>query len=261
MHPHYERNGQVNAARIGVLVLALVAAGLAAFLARGLVSSGNDVPVETQVVEEATTDVLVSVQNLQIGQRVGRSDLRWQRWPDAALNGAYITKAQKPTAIEEYDGAVARSAILSGEPVTEDKLVSLTGAGFMSALISPGMRATAVRITPETSAGGFILPNDRVDIIDIQRGETILRNVRVLAIDQRFNEKAGEQVVVGKTATLELTPTQVELVAVAESEGFLALSLRSMGEEDLTEEELKAAGNGSVVKVVRYGTAQTVRVR
>lgn len=250
----------MSAARIGVLVLALVAAGLAAFLARGLVSSSNDTPVETQVVEEPTTEVLVSVQSMEVGQRVGRSDLRWQRWPNASLNSAYITQAQRPLAIDEYDGAIARAAVLSGEPVTEDKLVTLAGAGFMSALIAPGMRATAVRITPETSAGGFILPNDRVDLIDVMRGETVLRNVRVLAIDQRFNEKAGEQVVVGKTATLELTPAQVELVAVAESEGRLALSLRSMSEEELAGDE-QAVGNGSVVKVVRYGTAQTVRVR
>jgi pilus assembly protein CpaB len=251
----------VNAARIGVLVLALVAAGLAAFLARGLVSSGKDAQIETKVVEEPTTEVLVSVQDMKVGQRVGNSDLRWQRWPEASLNSAYITRVQRPAAIEEYDGAIARSAILGGEPVTDDKLVNLSGAGFMSALIAPGMRAAAVRITPETSAGGFILPNDRVDIVDIQRGETILRNVRVLAVDQRFDEKAGEQVAVGKTATLELTPAQVELVAVAESEGRLALSLRSMSEEIPVGDELQAAGNGSVVKVVRYGTAQTVRVR
>ena len=163
--------------------------------------------------------------------------------------------------MDDYDGAVVRSSILGGEPVTADKLVSLTGAGFMSALIAPGMRATAIRITPETSAGGFVLPNDRVDIVDVQRGQTILRNVRVLAIDQRFNEKAGEQVAVGKTATLELTPAQVELVAVAETEGRLALSLRSMGDEGRADEALQAGEGGSVVKVVRYGTAQTVRVR
>jgi pilus assembly protein CpaB len=250
----------VNAARIGVLVLALVAAGLAALLARGLVSSDSEKQAETKVVEEPTAEVLVSVQNLQIGQRVRASDLRWQRWPEAALNNAYVTKTQRPTAAEEYTGSVARSAILSGEPVTEDKLVSLTGAGFMSALITPGMRAAAVRITPETSAGGFILPNDRVDILDVTRGQTILRNVRVLAIDKRFNDKDGEQVVVGKTATLELTPSQVELIAVAETEGQLALSLRSMGDEGLVGDE-QADSSGSVVKIVRYGATQSVRVK
>ena len=178
------------------------------------------------------------------------------------MNAAYITRTQRPAAVEEYSGSVARSAVLSGEPVTAEKLVSLSGAGFMSALIEPGMRATAITISAKTSAGGFILPNDRVDVIDIGKGRTILRNIRVLAIDQRFNEKAGEQVAIGNTATLELTPAQAELVAVAEGDGNrLALALRSMGEQELAgNEDLSAAGS-PVVRIVRYGTAQTVRVR
>lgn len=248
----------MNPARIGVLVLAVIAAGLAAFLARGLMSSGE--PAEQKVVEEPTTEVLVAVSNLQIGQRVAGGDLRWQRWPQASMNPAYVTRVQRPTAIEEYTDSVARAAILSGEPVTGEKLVSLSGAGFMSALIEEGMRAAAVSITPETSAGGFILPNDRVDVIDVEKGQTILRNVRVLAIDQRFNEQVGEQVVVGKTATLELTPAQVELISVAQSEGRLALSLRRMGAQDLADERQEES-NGSVVKIVRYGTTQSVRVK
>ncbi len=250
----------MSAARIGVLVLAIVAAGLAAFLARGLVS-GNDEPVEPKLVEAPTTEVLVAGSNLQLGQRVAGGDLRWQRWPDTSMNGAYITRTQNPAAVEEYMGSVARASILSGEPVTADKLVTLTGAGFMSALIEPGMRAAAISITPETSAGGFILPNDRVDVVDLARGQTILRNIRVLAIDQRFDERAGEQVAVGRTATLELTPAQVEVVSVAEAEGRLGLSLRSMAEQDLAGNETTAVEGGSVVKIVRYGTAQNVRVK
>jgi pilus assembly protein CpaB len=251
----------VSAARIGVLVLAIVAAGLAALLARGLMSSDTEQPV-TQVVEEPTSEVLVAVNNLDVGQRVSASDLRWQRWPEAAMNSAYISRTQKPTAIEEFTNSVARSAVLSGEPVTVEKLVTLSGAGFMSALIEPGMRAAAIAITPETSAGGFILPNDRVDVVDVEKGQTLLRNVRVLAIDQRFNEKAGEQVVVGRTATLELTPAQVELVAVAQSDRPLSLSLRSMADgESTAEDDTTRNLGGSVVKVVRYGTTQSVRVK
>ena len=251
----------MNAARIGVLVLALVAAGLAAFLARGLVSSDKE-PVIEKVAEAPTTEVLVAVSNLQVGQRVASGDLRWQTWPDESMNAAYITRAQKPAAVEEYSGSVARSAVLSGEPVTAEKLVSLSGAGFMSALIEPGMRATAITISAKTSAGGFILPNDRVDVIDIGKGRTILRNIRVLAIDQRFNEKAGEQVAIGNTATLELTPAQAELIAVAEGDGGrLALALRGMGEQELTGNEDLSATGSPVVRIVRYGTAQTVRVR
>ena len=161
-----------------------------------------------------------------------------------------------------HTGSVARSSLLAGEPVTDEKLVNLSGAGFMSALIEPGMRAIAVEITPQTSAGGFILPNDRVDLVDTNRGQTILRNIRVLAIDQRFNEE-GEQVAVGRTATLELTPAQVELVSAASNETRLALSLRGMGEQEVAGAEADTANRegGSVVKVVRYGVAQSVRVK
>ncbi len=219
----------MNAARIGVLVLAIIAAGLAAFLARGLVSAGKEEAVAEKVVEEPTTEVLVAVSNLQLGQRLTSGDLRWQRWPEASMNAAYITRAAKPTAIEEYTDSVARMSVLSGEPVTAEKLVNLSNAGFMSALIEPGMRAIAVEITPQTSAAcGSILPNDRVDIVDVNKGQTVLRNVRVLAIDQRFNEE-GDQVTVGRTATLELTPAQVELISVAETESRLALSLAQHG--------------------------------
>src|SRR5690606_20707292 len=181
-----ERNGQVNAARIGVLVLAVVAAGIAALLARGLMSSGPEEPVAEKVIEEPTTEVLVSASNLQLGEKVRSSDLRWQRWPDAALNPAYITRAQQPGAVEEYSNSVAGIGRLSGEPVTAATLVNPSGAGSMSALIDPGTRAIAIEITTQTSAGGFILPNDRVDIVDVDKGQTIPRNIRVLAIDQRF---------------------------------------------------------------------------
>ncbi|MEQ8328470.1 MAG: SAF domain-containing protein, partial [Parvibaculum sp.] len=98
----------MNAARIGVLVLAIIAAGLAAFLARGLVSAGKEEAVAEKVVEEPTTEVLVAVSNLQLGQRLTSGDLRWQRWPEASMNAAYITRAAKPTAIEEYTDSVAR---------------------------------------------------------------------------------------------------------------------------------------------------------
>lgn len=256
-----ERIGQVNAARIGVLVLAVVAAGLAALLARGLMTAPKPEAV-VEKVEEPTTEVLVAGRNLALGQRASSGDLRWQRWPDAAMNPAYISRVARPAALEEYTGAVARSSLLSGEPVTDEKLVNLSGAGFMSALIEPGMRAIAVEITPQTSAGGFILPNDRVDLVDVNRGQTVLKNVRVLAIDQRFSE-TGDQVVVGRTATLELTPAQVELVSVASNESRLALSLRSMGEKEVAGDEIDMSGRegGSVVKIVRYGVSQSVRVK
>jgi pilus assembly protein CpaB len=123
--------------------------------------------------------------------------------------------------------------------VRDSKLIKADGSGFMAAILPSGMRAISTDITPETGAGGFILPNDRVDVIlsrrdrDTDKGgsdtaETILTNVRVLAIDQTVEEKNGQRVVVGKTATLELTPSQAEQLAVSRQLGTLTLALRSL---------------------------------
>jgi len=263
----------MNAARIGVLVLALVAAGAAAFLARGLVSS-SDKKAAPAVVEAPTTEILVAADNIETGDRLTGSSIKWQKWPDSAMNPVFITRKGKPDALNAYSNSVARMSIMKGEPVTAAKLVETGNQGLMSALINPGMRAVAIRISPESSAGGFILPNDRVDVVLTDHGQrsegggssvsadTIMRNVRVLAIDQRFNEKEGAQVAVGKTATLELTPAQAELVALAQEEGKLTLALRSIGDKEIAGgDEMDGDVDGSIVHVVRFGQSQTVRVK
>lgn len=262
----------MNAARMGVLVLAVVAAGLAALLARGLVSS-NEAPVQ-QVEQTPTTEVLVAATDLARGARLTAGDFRWQAWPQGSLGANTITRAQRPDAAEKLTGHLARVAIANGEPIAETKLVDLKNGGFMSALIEPGMRAVAVSIAPETGAGGFILPNDRVDVIltykqrdeesgvDTTHSETILRNVHVLAIDQRFKEEGGEEVAIGKTATLELAPHQAEVLTLSQAEGTITLTLRSLaGEARKSADDDGAKSEGSVVRVVRYGVEKTVRVR
>lgn len=262
----------MNAARMGVLVLAVVAAGLAALLARGLVSS-NEAPVQ-QVEQAPTTEVLVAATDLERGARLTGGDFRWQAWPQGSLGANAITRAQRPDAAEKLTGHLARVAIANGEPITETKLVDLKNGGFMSALIEPGMRAVAVSIAPETGAGGFILPNDRVDVIltykqrdeetgvDTTHSDTILRNVHVLAIDQRFKEEGGEEVAIGKTATLELAPLQAEVLTLSQAEGTITLALRSLaGEARKSADDDVAKSEGSVVRVVRYGVEKTVRVR
>ncbi|MGB3809129.1 MAG: Flp pilus assembly protein CpaB [Parvibaculum sp.] len=254
--------------------MAVVAAGLAALLARGLVSSG-DAPEQQKVVEAPTTEVLVASTAIDRGARLSGSDLRWQSWPNSALGPNFVTRQQKPDAIATLTGSLARASISNGEPITDGKIIDVKSGGFMSALVSPGMRAVAVAVSPETGAGGFILPNDRIDVIQTRRvqedgargphevvhGEILLHNIRVLAIDQRFKDDSGEQVAVGKTATLELTPAQAERVAVAQVEGTLILSLRGLGETDVQVEEVPQQSSTSVIRVVRYGTAQSVRVR
>lgn len=261
----------MNAARIGVLVLALVAAGAAAFLARGLVSSGDSKQVAPKVVEAPTSEILVASDNIETGGRLTASNMQWQKWPDSAMNPVFITKEKRSQALQSLDGAIARLPIVKGEPIVPDRLVWTKGKGLMSALLEPGMRAVAIRISPETSAGGFILPNDRVDVVLTGRSsggsrnavtaETIMRNVRILAIDQRFNEKEGGQVAMGKTATLELTPAQAELIAMAQEEGKLMLSLRGIGDKEIAGGDAADEVEGSVVHVVRFGQPQTVRVK
>ncbi len=261
----------MNGARIGVLVLAVVAAGLAALLARGLVSSKPE-PVQPVAVVP-TTQVLVASTNVDRGVRLAAGDLRWQAWAAGPVSPELITKDAKPNAIDLYAGYVTRAPIMNGEPVIVSKLVDLKTGGYMSALITPGMRAVAITVSPETSAGGFILPNDHVDVIlthkvresgmgeEAVRGETFLRNVRVLAIDQRFKEE-GDQVAIGKTATLELSSSQAELLATAQAEGTISLSLRSLEKADEAVADTDGTKtDGAVIRIVRYGAEKTVRVR
>lgn len=272
----------MNAMRIGILALALVAAGLAAFLARSLVSNETPQVVVPQIIEQPMAEVLVAAADIPLGQRVGKGDLVWQPWPEDAVSGSFVTQDVQPNALDVFGGAIARSPILAGEPITSGKLVSFENAGFMSALLSPGMRAVSTRISPETGAGGFILPNDRVDVIvtmrlrsggedggngDGYRSETILRNVRVLAIDQTFKEVEGEQVVVGKTATLEMLPAQAEGFALAAAQGELSLALRPLADSARTDQVptsvsnqqsgRSSAGYGTSVRILRYGVETT----
>jgi pilus assembly protein CpaB len=186
-------------------------------------------------------DVLIAKRDIGMGIGVSAEDLQWQAWPAATTRGSYITKKDKPNAIEELVGAITRAPFTTGEPIREAKLIRADGAaGFMAAILPSGMRAVSTEISPETGAGGFILPNDRVDVILSRKpkdsdgknsaptSETILVNVRVLAIDQTVEEKDGQRVVVGKTATVELSPAQAETLAKSRQMGTLSLALRSL---------------------------------
>lgn len=260
----------MNSARIGVLVLAIVAAGLAAFLVRGLVSSKNDQP-QPVAIETTPSEVLVAAAPIEVGQKVSPTDLRWQSWPASAVNPVFVTRQLAPNGVEDYANRIARAPVAAGEPITAEKLIDPNNAGFMSAMIQPGMRAVALTIAPETGAGGFILPNDRVDVISTVKSDnegrpgdssmralTILRNIRVLAIDQSFKD-SGSQVAVGRTATIEVTPGQAEALTLAAAEGTLSLSLRSLSEGEVQEDNSNA--EGSTVKVVRFGVENFVRVK
>ncbi len=254
-------------ARIIVLTLAALAAGVAAFLVQGLiVSNKRSAPVAAKP-DASLTQVLVASKDLQLGTKLTPQDMQWQAWPQTAATGSYITKSGSPDAVSESSGAIVRQAMLTGEPVTQNKIVRADGTGFMAAMLTAGMRAVSVKISAETGAGGFILPNDRVDVILTSQSDdnrsrssrTILSSVRVLAIDQTYREEGDKSVVIGKTATLELAPGQTEALARAEASGTVSLALRSLADYD-PKADNDRPGTVGAMTVIRYGNATEVNV-
>lgn len=264
--------------RVVIVAVALVAGLIAAFLAMNMTSG----PTEPEVVADVPTDtaqVLVAAQDIPMGGTITESSVQWQDWPSSAASSNFIVRASNPDGMSQVLGALARSTFFAGEPINEGKLIR-SDRGFMSAILPSGKRAVATKIAADTSAGGFILPNDRVDVIMTRQGqtpgpdaapafltETILNNVRVLAIDQTIEEKDGEKVVVGQTATLELTPQQAQILSVAQTmTDRLTLALRSIADGEIKPGETSADAlhliggtkeNGAVT-MIRNGVAREV---
>ena len=259
----------MNKARIVVLTIALVAGAVAAYLASG----SDDKPAPVQVAAQLpTVDVLVAKNDIGLGQTLKPEDLQWQTWPASAASSSFIRRTDRPDATTQLSRSIARAPFVAGEPIRDQKLVKADGSGFMAAILPSGMRAISTEISPETGAGGFILPNDRVDVIlskrdknpdrsgatDVVNSEIILANVRVLAIDQTPKEKDGQNVVVGKTVTLELKPEQAETLARARQSGTLALALRSIADANATDAKPdESSRRGDTVNVVRYGVSSS----
>jgi pilus assembly protein CpaB len=265
---------RMNTARIVVLTIAVGAGGIAAYLASG--SDNKPAPVEP-VAQLQTVDVLIAKSDIGLGQSVKPEDLQWQTWPAATASNSFIRRNERPDATSQIVGSIARAPFIAGEPIREAKLVKADGSGFMAAILPTGMRAVSTEISPETGAGGFILPNDRVDVILSRReknpdhngpaeviiSEIILSNVRVLAIDQAPKEKDGQNAVVGKTVTLELKPEQTETLARARQSGTLSLALRSIADLNAVETRSndKASRRGDSVSVVRYGVSSLTTIQ
>jgi pilus assembly protein CpaB len=252
-------------ARILVLVIALAAGGVAAMLAG---RSDDPTPIQPPVTQIETVDILIAGNDIGIGTTVQGPDLRWQTWPAAAAGPNFIRKSDRPDAINQLAGAIVRQPFSAGEPIRESKLIKGKSSGYMAAVLPQGKRAIATEITVETGAGGFILPNDHVDVILSRRGrdadkagaseqlysgEIILSNVRVLAIDQTVEEKNGQRVVVGKTATLELAPQQAEAIARAKVMGTLTLALRSIVDFQGDDTPQDDDASRRSINVVRFG--------
>jgi pilus assembly protein CpaB len=254
---------RMNTARIVVLTIAIGAGGIAAYLA-----SGSDKPdAPAPVAQLPTVDILVAKSDIGLGQSVKAEDLLWQSWPTASASN-FISRVSRADAVKDITGSIARSPFIAGEPIRDQKLVKADGAGFMAAILPTGFRAVSTEISPETGAGGFILPNDHVDVLlskreknpdskapDLVSAEIILTNVRVLAIDQAPKEKDGTNTLVGKTVTLELKPEQAETLARARQSGTLSLALRSIVDVKTVEIKADEIKRSDGVNVVRYGIA------
>lgn len=207
-------------------------------------------------VKEETVRVLVVGRDMVRGERFTPEDTRWVAWPAKAVQPGFITD-ENPEARESVNEAVARSMIFTGEPVLEAKIVRAGSAGLMAALLSPGMRAVTIRVTPETSSGGFILPGDNVDIHyaertadDEVRLALLHENVRVLAINTAYTESAEVANIAGNTVTLEMSPGDAEfLMRARNGNGTIQLTLRSIFES----QDVVAQPRRKEIQVIRYG--------
>jgi len=230
--------------RLRSLLLLLVAVGLAggtAMLARAWLAAQHAQVAEASplALPAPAKSVLVARNDIKRGQILKPEDTSWQVWPEGAVDKSYVVLGTRTP--ESFAGWVARNPVSGGEPITEAKIIAPGNRGFLAAVLRPGMRAISVPVTTTSGISGFIFPGDQVDLMithgipsgpggsayEHKAAETVMHDVRVIAIDQRLESKAGEAVV-AHTATLEVTPKQVEMIALAGEIGKLSLSLRSL---------------------------------
>ena len=245
----------MNTSRLVILGVALVAGVGAFFLMQA--NTSTDVAERTvEPIREQTVRVLISSRDIQRGERIKLEDTSWVSWPKKAVQPSFITD-ENPEARDELTEAVARSLIVNGEPIVNAKLVTADSGGLMAAIIAPGYRAVTLRVSPETSSGGFILPGDEVDVMltsdgrGASRTRLLFQSIRVLAVNAIYSENSEAANIAGSNVTLELTPVDAERFIAARANGALSLVLRSIfvPEGALQADITRPAG----VTVVRYG--------
>ncbi|HEY1505639.1 MAG TPA: Flp pilus assembly protein CpaB [Stellaceae bacterium] len=192
--------------------------------------------------KQPATKILVATHGLPAGQFLQPNDLEWQSWPDDALNSTYIASGSR--SIDDLVGSVVRASISGGEPITDDRLIKKGDRGFLSAIMAPGSRAVTVPLQQTTGLGGLVLPGDHVDVVltavvpgtvpnepEHRASETVLEDIRVIAIDQKMSDMSNETVM-AHSATLEVTPKQSEILALVTDMGKISLTLRSIASGD-----------------------------
>lgn len=225
-----------------VLLIVGLSAGIGAAL---LLSAAPEITASQQAAtgQTALSRVLVAAADLPAGQKLAEDDLVWADWPEEAVLDGFIEQGTAEAEDTEYEGKVIRSRLSKGMPLMTQNLLD-GDTGYLSAILTPGMRAVALKISAEQTAGGFILPDDRVDVLlaktcpdgvvcsvdtDV---EAILQNVRVLAIDQAGSVAADGTAIVGETATLELSPEDAQILVAAQAIGTPTLVLRAAGDTE-----------------------------
>jgi len=296
----------MNPIRVMIVLIAAVSAiGLAVVMQRAL--GGKPAAAPATIAQAATTkpmtQVLVAKRDLAIGARLVAEDVAWQAWPSDTINPAFITNGAAPqapatagakaaravgdvadgmiggvTPEKAIEGAIVRDPILAGEPITARKIVRGGEGGYLSVVLKPGSRAMSVPVTSETAVGGFILPGDRVDVLQTRDGpslgeegdggrgkqtvaETILQNVRVLALDQSTSAEKDAKSIVATTATLEVGPVEAEALTKAKASGPVTLALRAYTDLGGPSGVAKRDDDASIVRINRGGQTSSIAVR
>jgi pilus assembly protein CpaB len=284
-----------------VLIAAVSAIGMAVVLQRALgVKADKPVAATTPAAAPAKpmTQVLVAKRDLAIGARLTPGDIDWQAWPSDSVNAAFITNGAAPAEGESasgavalakaavtgqmiggdpakaLDGAIVRDPILAGEPITARKIVRGGEGGYLSVVLTPGKRAVAVPVSADTTAGGFILPGDRVDVLSTRDaplpggvggrviiGETVLRNVRVLALDQKTTADKDAKSQIATSATLEVGAAEAEALAAAKAGGPVTLALRAYTDAGAPSGGAAGPSDPAAVRINRGGQTSSVVVR
>jgi pilus assembly protein CpaB len=261
----------MNKAQLIVSGVAILAGGGAFMFS----NDGGTPPVAPPPQMLPVDNVLVATHDLSYGASLVDGDLKWLTWPLDAIPAGVVVKSAEPNALETYQGSYVRIPISNGEPLRTERLVKGVTAGLMATILPSGARAVAIDVSANTTAGGFILPNDRVDVIRVYRdaiatkeigsevmsSEVVVTNVRVLAMGQTVEKKGTDPVVVGSTATLELTPRQAERIVLAQKTGTLALALRPITDALAKGEAEEASEDEDSIVVMKHGQTLNYRAK
>jgi pilus assembly protein CpaB len=284
----------MGAFRIAIIATAALAAILLAFMVRGMLAPKHVAappPVAVAAPQKPMAQVLTAKRDLPVGTRITPMDLAWQAWPADALNASFVTNGAAPAVqvqgaqkaaqsaaqathdmiavqgpMQAFDGAIVKEAMVQGEPVIARKVVRGGQSGYMAVVLLPGMRAMAVPINAESAAGGFILPGDRVDVLQSRAGpdgkgfitETLMRNLRVLAIDQKTEPGKDAKAMVGTVAVLEVPAADTLILARGKAQGEMHLALRSYADLGGAAGPGAAQRGGTMLKLYRGGQVSEV---